>query len=277
VPPQIPGDAIREKIEALLRLAEDPNASQAERDLALERVTRLATKHQIDASALDPHSGRYTREEIVQHVFTYPTAYALHQTRRHGVYQVIRAMGADAYGRHKRDGFAEEAHVVYAAASVMDVLRILIPSLIVQEMNASAAYIAEFKQSGWYRTVQQGIASLTRQRGRAAARDLVNRRNTEVRRRRTAFAMAFFVEAAKVIRDRRADAVREAGERYAVVLVDVRDRIRRMLEENEDLISPRNTTAGRYHPHAWARGSEAGARALVGQTEIHGVRPQLGG
>lgn len=270
-----PDERIREKILSLLRLAEDPGATKEERDLALQRVLTLAEKHQIDASQMDPRSGQYTREAIVTHHFQIPSAYGLSSVRGHGIYDVLKAMGGDGY-TCKTGGSRSKTEelVAYAPESSMSVLKVLLPSLLLQERTASNAYISYLKTSHpAFRELRTAITDI-----RAAGKDpkrYTAQLNSEIRYRRKSFCLAFFVEAAEKIRRTRKDAVQQAGRGYALVLVDTADRIKVMLDEVEGLRETR--TRGRWSEDGWNSGTAAGQQAMVGQTEVHGGRLALEG
>jgi hypothetical protein len=265
-------ERIREQIESLLRLAEDPVSTQEERSLALDRVTTLMEKYQVDASQLDPHSGQYTREAVITHVFTYPTSYGLNSTRGHGLFDVLKAMGGDGYVRSKRRGKGrEEELVAYAAESTMNVLKVLIPSLTLQEANACAQYMKQVNQERRISSLRQAAADIRKSGG--DAKDFTRYITSELRLRRKSFCLAFYSEAAERIRAKRKDAVQEAGRGYQLVLVDTAERIARELSAITGL---RNQKArGLWSDHGWRHGSAAGAQAMVGQTELHGGRPAL--
>lgn len=267
-------DDPRNKIERLLRLAEDPGTTQEERDLAMQRALALAEKHQIDAAEIDPHSGRYKRGDIVTHVFPIPTTYGLNSTRTHGVYDVLRAMGGDGYSRQTTGRGKAEELVAYAPEAAMDVLKALLPSLILQEAHASAAYIKYLKANHPGLKAMQAVISDMRAQ-KADPRDFVNHLNSEIRYRRKSFCLAFFVEAAEKIRKTRKDAVQQAGRGYAMVLVDAADRIAAMLAEVDGLREAR--PGGKWDKDGWDSGTAAGRQALVGQTEVNGGRLALEG
>lgn len=268
-------ERIREQIESLLRLAEDPGSSQEERALALDRVTTLMEKYQVDASKVDPHSDRYTREDVITDVFRYPTSYGLNSTRGHGLFDVLKAMGADGYVRMVPRGKKgkEEELVAYAAESTMDVLKVLLPSLMLQEANASAGYIDKVRQEPGLDSLQRVISKIRKNGGDPKL--FTGQLNSELRRRRKSFCLAFYTEAAERIRLKRKDAVQEAGRGYALVLVDTADRIAQLLAEIDGL---RNQKAGgMWSDHGWQHGTTAGQQAMVGQTELYGGRLALEG
>jgi hypothetical protein len=263
---------LRAKLESLLRLAEDPQATPEERDLAMQRVLQIAEKYQVDASNLDPRSGQYKREEIVTHVFQIPSTYGLTSTRGHGLYDVLRAMGGNGYARVPAGQKRGEELVAYAPESTMNVLKVLLPSLLLQEANASAAYIKYLKEThSGLKSLQKVISQMRAQK--ADPRDFTRHYNSEIRYRRKSFCLAFFVEAAEKIRVTRKDAVQQAGKGYALVLVDVADRIAAMLAEISGLRE--QEARGRWSQEGWESGTAAGRQAMVGQTEVHGGRPAL--
>jgi hypothetical protein len=265
-------ERIREQIESLLRLAEDPGTSQDERDLAMDRVYRLANKHRVDATKLNPHNGQYQREDIVIHTFTYPTSYGLNTTRGYGVIEVLEAMGGRGYARripYGKKGEQEEL-VAYATESTMEILKVLLPSLMLQEVNANIKYIAETRQDPSITHIQRLITAM--KNDGADPKDFVRHLNSEIRARRRSFCLAFYVEAAERIRLKRADAVQEAGRGYQVVLVDTAARIARMFE---DLKLRSARSGGQWSTDGWDHGTVAGRQAMVGQTEVPGGRLEL--
>jgi hypothetical protein len=266
------------RVESLLRLAEDPGISAEERANAMAKVAAIVTKYQIDTARLNPHSGQYTQEEIVTHTFTVPSSYGVGLYRNRGIYLVVGALGGKAYTCRAPGTKSGHALTVYAAESTMNVLQALLPSLIVQEMNALSAYIRRLKEEDpWFITASATLATL-RSGGERWERDLKSNTkvwNAEIRQRRTAFCMGFFVEAAKQVKEKRQDAVQGAGEKYAVVLVDTADRIAQaMADLNTRTIRQRKA---RWNLQAWGDGSVAGQAAMVGQTEMHGGRIALEG
>lgn len=266
-------DRMYEKIESLLRMAEDPGATEGERNLALSRAAEIAAKYQIDASKLDPHSGQYVQEDIATHTFEVPTGYGLNALRNRGLFQVVAAMGARGYAQDVRKGVEEM--VVYAAESTMDVLKVLIPSLIIQEASASAAYIRKLrKDDPWVRQIQDDISQLLAHDW--SAKGHIKVLNAEIRRRRKSFCLAFFVEAAKRVEAKRADAVQGAGDKYSIVLVDTKDRIDQAMADLN--LRPVHRRKTKWSADAWTKGSTAGAAAMVGQTEVNiSGRIALGG
>jgi hypothetical protein len=275
-----PDATIRNRIKSLLRLAEDPNATQGERDSAIDRVAALTEKYKIDASRLDPHSGQWVREEIEIHTFHLPSTYGISNDRHHGVYQAVEAMGASAYlikqGHRRRNGgqrYVMEGITVHATASTMQVLKVLIPSLVLQETSASTAFIAGLKKTDQNLLALQDVIRMLREAG-ADPKKYVNDLNRRIRLHRKSFCFAFFVEAAKRITAKRADAVREADDRYALVVVDTADRIAQSMAD-EELTNSRHR--GRYSAAGWDGGTEAGQQAMVGQTEVHGGRLEIEG
>jgi hypothetical protein len=273
-PTTAPGasERIQEKIKSLLRLAEDPGTTQEERDVAMERVYRLADKHRVDTAKLDPHSGQYQREDIVIHTFTYPTSYGLNTTRGYGVIEVLNAIGGRGYVRSIPHGKGEQEELVaYATESAMEILKVLLPSLMLQEVNAGIKYIAETRQEPSIAHIQRLITAMKNDGN--DPKDFVRHLNSEIRTRRRSFCLAFYSEAAERIRLKRADAVQEAGRGYEVVLVDTAARIAQMFEELDGLRNAR--TGGQWSTHGWEHGSAAGRRAMVGQTEVHGGRLAL--
>lgn len=264
------------RIESLLRLAEDPNATQEERDNAMEKAATIAAKYQIDASQLDPNSGRYTQEEIVTHIFEVPTLHGLNQLRGRGLYQVVEAMGARSFRRPVHIKKQEDEVVVYATESTMDVLKVLIPSLLIQEANANAKYMKKTqKDDAWFLRVRTHIAEARKFSLYQQEREGTKALNAEIRRRRRSFCLAFFVEAAKTVREKRSDAVQSAGGGYALVVVDTQDRLDlAMADLGLRTIKARKT---KWSADAWAKGSDAGAASMVGQTEVHGGRTALTG
>jgi hypothetical protein len=275
-------DKQRERLEALLRLAEDPGTSQQERDLALERFTTLATRLQIDANAVNPHSGRYRQEDIVSHTFQVPASYGLGQTRYHGLYAVVMAMGANCYvnkeqmvrGRKKRRIVAEAVGLtVYAQESTMQALQVLIPSLVLQEANTSAAYIEQAKTEDSYLAALRDALHHTR-RFQGNPKPIQNDLDRAIRLRRKSFCLAFFVEAAECVKTKRADAVQEAGRGYELALLDVKDRIRQSMD-GLDLTTRKERKDARYSADGWENGTAAGKQAMVGQTELGGGRSAL--
>lgn len=264
-----PDARIKEKLEALLRLAEDPSATKEERDLALERVLKIAEKYQVNAAHIDPHSGQYTREEITIHTFTVPTTYGIGPTRCTGIYRIVMAMGGDGYAQNRSSEL-----VAYAPASAMNVLTVLIPSLLLQEINASTAYIDYLKTSHpGIRGLQEAARAL--RAAKADPREAQNRLNAEIRQRRKAFCLAFYVEAAEKIAVTRKDAVQEAGRGYEVVLVDTAARIEALISEVDGL--RKQDARGQWYADGWEAGTTAGRQALIGQTEVHGGRLALEG
>jgi hypothetical protein len=265
---------IRARIESLLRLAEDPGATDQERALALDRVAELTQKYAIDASKLDPHSGQYQREDVVTHAFRFPTSYGLNSARGHGINQIIAAMGADGYIRNVRRGKGtEEEMVVFATESTMEVLKVLIPSLTLQENNACRKYIERVQQEPGIASLRK-IVSLMRQDGKDP-KEFKKHLDSEMRFRRRGFVLAFYVEAAERIRLKRKDAVQAAGRGYEVVLVDAAARIAQQMADISGL--SRSRPRGSISADGWDRGTEAGRQAMVGQTEVHGGRKALGG
>lgn len=271
-----PDDRIRTKIESLLRLAEDPGATADERANAMDRVAALMAKYQIDASRLDPHSGQYMQEEIVMHTFDIPSSYGLSDIRHHGLYQVVQAMGADGYAIKKWAGrrYRREGLRVHATESTLHTLRILIPSLILQETAASAAYIARTKQEDSGLIALRKTITAVRDAG-GDAKACRKEFDAIIRSRRKGFCGAFYVEAAHLIKERRKDAVQEAGRGYDLVVVDTADRIRQSLADL-DLSTRKIRRDTRFSVHGWENGTRAGRQALVGQTELHGGRLELG-
>jgi hypothetical protein len=277
-----PDDSIRKRIEACLRIAEDPTAPQGERDSALDRVATLTEKYKIDASRLDPHSGQWIREDIVVHTFHLPTTYGLSTTRHHGIYQVVQAMGADCYvvkqGHARRNGgqrYVHEGLTVHALESTMHVLKVLIPSLVLQETTASTAFVRTLKESDHNLIVLQDTIRALRGGG-ADPKLWTAELNKRIRTHRKSFAMAFFVEAADRIREKRSDAVQEAGKGYALVAVDNETRIQQSMADL-DLSDRKTRKDAKYSARGWDGGTEAGRQALVGQTEVHGGRLAIEG
>lgn len=266
-------DKIRIKIEALLRLAEDPGTTEDERTLAMDRVYRLAEKHAIDTAKLDPHSGQFNQAAIVVDRFTYPTSHGLNTTRGFGVTCVLNAMGSRGFVQTIPHGKGtQEQMVVFATEATMDVLKVLLPSLYLQEANGLTKYIEWVKQEPAIARVLTVIGDLRKQK--ADPRVFVNHLNKELRLRRRSFCMAFYTEAAEAIRLKRADAVQEAGRGYELVLVDIAARIDRAME---GLNLRETSSGGMWSIHGWEHGTEAGRRAMVGQTELGGGRPALEG
>lgn len=261
-------DKIQTKIEALLRMANDPAATEDERNLALDRVTAMVDKYQIDAARLDPDSGQYTREEIVSYGFRLPAALSLAQLRGSGLYQVVQALGAQGYAQYKSRGWERDTFVVYAAESTMEILKVLLPSLLLQEMNASAAYVKAAKAPGGQLAALVKGAADTRRAGDARAlKAYTSALNKRVRLIRAGFCHSFFAAAAQRVRTTRADAVQAAGDRYSMVLVDTKSRINAAM----DGLNVKSRSRGfRYDSDAWGAGAVAGAGALVGQTEFGG-------
>jgi hypothetical protein len=278
----MPADSIRTRIEALLRLAEDPGATQSERDSALDRVAALTEKYKIDASRLDPHSGRWIREEIVVHTFDVPTAYGLSDTRHRGLYRVVEAMGADSYivknGYLRRNGtqrYVSSGLTVHAPESTMHVLKVLVPSLFLQEASASAAFIQNLKDTDPGLIAIQEVIRRMRA-AKADPRDFEKTLYNTVSRHRKSFSLAFFTEAAERVKEKRSDAVQEAGQGYALVVVDTADRIQQSMADL-GLSDRKVRSDDLYSAAGWGSGTEAGRRALVGQTEVYGGRIAIEG
>lgn len=275
-------DSIRTRVEALLRLAEDPNAAQNERDIALDRIATITEKYKIDASRLDPHSGQWVQEDIVTHTFDVPTAYGLSDTRHRGLYLVVEAMGADSYiiknGHLRKNGtqrYVSSGLVVHAPESTMHVLKMLLPSLLLQEASASAAFLEAYKKS------DRGMRALTEviRNLRASGQNpksFESQLSKLVSVHRKSFSLAFYAEAAKRIQEKRSDAVQGAGEGYALVVVDTATRIQRSMEDL-DLVSRKPRKDAGYSAEGWDHGTAAGQRAMVGQTEVHGGRRAIEG
>ncbi|MDB4897218.1 MAG: hypothetical protein JWN15_3480 [Firmicutes bacterium] len=262
------------KIESLLRLAENPGATQEERDNAMEKAAAIAAKYQIDASKLDPNSGQYTQEEIVTHVFEVPTLYGLNFTRSQGLYLVMEAMGARAYLQHVHTKTQNRQVVIYATESTMEVLKVLVPSLVLQEANTNAAYLRKLKQDDpWFRETQSAIMEF-RDFG-DTAKKYTKLLNAAIRTHRKSFCLAFFVEAAKTVREKRADAVQSAGGGYALVVVDTAARLDQAMADID--LKNHKVRKAKWSAGAWDKGSAAGAASMVGQTEVHGGRTALTG
>lgn len=266
---------IQNKIESLLRLAEDPEATPDEQQLAMERVHTLIAKYQVDASRLNPHSGQYVQEDIVAHTFEIPEIYSLGDLRHHGLYQVVQAMGADGYAHKNWNGrkYRREGFTVHATESTMQALTVLIPSLILQEVTANSAYIRTMRAKDQRLTSLQDAIKEAKAVG-ANPKKYQNKLLSEIRKHRKGFCLAFFVEAAASIKERRSDAVQRAGRGYDLVLVDTADRIARSLAELE-LSTSKLRKDSRFSAHGWENGTRAGREAMVGQTELHGGRKEL--
>lgn len=275
-------EKIRIKLEALMRLAEDPNATEHERELAQQRVSEFITKFQIDAAQIDPHSGRYQKEEIVSWSFTLPTKHQMYKNRSHGLYQVIRAFGADAYAVRKDDytvpgrgkgrafrvrGAGEESLTIFATESTMETLKFLLPSLLMQEMAANEAYIRTFKATD--PTYLENLAA--QKRNAWWANQGKNDNLALIRRHRISFAAGWYASASRRMRATRDDVVQNAGDQYALVLVDTEARIKEMMGEGHY----GRSRSSNYNGTAWGHGSEAGKRADVGNTRFEGGRKAL--
>jgi hypothetical protein len=155
----------------------------------------------------------------------------------------------------------------------MQVLRVLIPSLVLQETSASTAFIARLKKTDDALVALQDLIKLLRSNN-ADPKKYVNDLNRRIKLHRKSFCFAFFVEAAKRIRDKRADAVQQADDRYALVVTDIKKRLAESMAAEELTVSSRQ---GRYSAIGWDGGTEAGQQAMVGQTELHGGRLAIEG
>lgn len=255
--------AIQGKIEAIMRLAEDPGASQAERDLALSRVSALIEKHAIDAADLNPHSGQFVQEEIVKERFVTSDMRQLHAYRVRGFHRVVLAFGAGSYRSPKRTRDGVEELVVFAPVSVMESLRVLLPMLQMQEMAATEAYIKHVKKTDGAIKALLEYISEARRSGWDHKR-ATNALNREIRHRRQSFCLAWYTEVARKLEATRQEVIGQEGSKYLPVLVDTKTRIAQAMAAL-GLKDCRDVTVNR---HGWAAGTEAGRWADIGQQRV---------
>lgn len=245
-----------DRIAHFLRLAEDSGATQHERDVAAEQAERLMLKHGIDrAAAMAADSNVQRDEPIVKETIFFGGLYA--KERMEGTVALARAFGLQAYYANTWGVDGNNSHanrqvqgmrvtIVGFESDAQDVMRI-IRSVDVQCAVAVKAWAKTQKDAWyWYSAADKTVA------------------------RRT-FILAFGNGAAARVRLSRKEAVQEAGEGTALVLVNREAKVKEFYA-NINLRSSRSR-GRRMDGSGWSAGHAAGYNANTGSgPAIKGTR-----
>lgn len=175
-----------EQIAHFLKLAEDPGATQEERDTAGQRAERLMVKHGIDRATAEAHGAPVTERIVTEQIF-FGGAYA--KDRMHAATAVARALKlrpfySDARGTDASTGKVATGvrlSVVGFESDVADAMQ-LIRSLDVQAAVGAADYMRPFRRNTWYTAAEKAVMkrSYISSFGSGAARRIEEARSAEV-------------------------------------------------------------------------------------------------
>jgi hypothetical protein len=239
----------KEEIEHYLRLASDPGATQAERDLASARAEKLMMKHSIERAMLDP-DGQSADEIVKRDVRIYGTKSSYSLNKVLGFQLVVKAMGLQVLVTDRRDPknnwTGDKGHMemhIIGFSSDLDEAEMMVRSLDVQVMVALRAW----SKSDEFKT---GAGLLARE---------------DMYRAKHEFVKYFGAGAAHRIMEEREAAIAESGPGTGLVLVTRAEKVRAAADKmTGGTTNHKSRQSGLGRGAGWAAGQEAGAGRKAG-------------